>query len=418
MNDGSRESTDIFLSYTGEDRPHAAQVAKALADLGWSVWWDRELLAGQDFEQQIEGVLETARAVVVLWSDVSVGQDFVRNEVNVGLRRKTLVPVRIDAVAKKDIPLSTRHIQTTDLIDWNGEPSSEAFGRLVKALASRIGQPPSVKPDPQRKMARFALASSPREVQPTKLRAKPPGSHTDSEPQPELEPAPPPPVDEEPAPPEPASAPFWTDTDRLAKVLIAVAFLVLAGWAAVSFTGDNRHTNAARRTVESFLEVVAPDSSETSPATDSEIARQIAGLVEPPFFFGADRLATREAIEGRFRAVLARAADSGLVTLEDSDALRMAAVFLAEVRKSAAIGRDVLVEEGLIFDARPTEDEVAEDPFFKPEIDLEDYVRTTIRLAGVPPSTFRELAVFTVMDLSGDAPIRGIKIRPVPRSGD
>jgi TIR domain len=88
--------TDIFISYASEDRDRARKVASALQACGWSVWWDRNIKAGQAFDQVIEHELETAKSVVVLWSKDSVSSEWVRNEAATAAERDVLVPALID----------------------------------------------------------------------------------------------------------------------------------------------------------------------------------------------------------------------------------------------------------------------------------------------------------------------------------
>ncbi len=71
---------DIFISYASDDRARVKPLAEALGRKGWSVWWDRKIIAGQAFDQAIERELETARCVVVLWSAHSTASEWVKNE--------------------------------------------------------------------------------------------------------------------------------------------------------------------------------------------------------------------------------------------------------------------------------------------------------------------------------------------------
>jgi hypothetical protein len=36
----------MFISYAREDRDRARLLAEALQDRGWSLWWDRKIVAG------------------------------------------------------------------------------------------------------------------------------------------------------------------------------------------------------------------------------------------------------------------------------------------------------------------------------------------------------------------------------------
>jgi hypothetical protein len=67
--------TDLFLSYASEDREQASKLASSLEECGWSVWWDRKIVAGETFDQVIERELETAKSVVVLWSKNSIASE-------------------------------------------------------------------------------------------------------------------------------------------------------------------------------------------------------------------------------------------------------------------------------------------------------------------------------------------------------
>src|SRR5262249_16435250 len=108
---------DIFLSYASADRAEAERVATALQKHGRTVWWDRKIIAGDEFDRTIEREIDAARCVVVLWSQTSVGSEWVKNEAAAAAERGTLVPCSIETVK---LPLEFRRKQTADLTGWRG----------------------------------------------------------------------------------------------------------------------------------------------------------------------------------------------------------------------------------------------------------------------------------------------------------
>ncbi len=130
--------SDIFISYSSADRPRAALVAQALAARGWSIWWDRTIPPGRQFDDVIEEALDGARCVVVLWSKASTASSWVRNEASEALRRKALIPALIDDGVK--IPLEFRRLQAADLTRWSGQASTPEFEQFCDAIESEVGR--------------------------------------------------------------------------------------------------------------------------------------------------------------------------------------------------------------------------------------------------------------------------------------
>lgn len=138
--------SDVFLSYASEDRERAGQLANALGQQGWSVWWDRKIIAGQAFDQAIERELDAARAVVVLWSAHSIASEWVKNEAAVAAERGVLVPALIDSVK---LPLEFRRKQTADLVGWQGDGAHPGFQGLCQGVAHAMGtETPAPRPVP------------------------------------------------------------------------------------------------------------------------------------------------------------------------------------------------------------------------------------------------------------------------------
>ena len=129
---------DVFLSYAREDRERARVLARALESHGWSVWWDRKLVAGEAFDETIERQLATAKSVVVLWSEHSISSEWVKNEAAAASERDVLVPVLLDDVKQ---PLEFRRRHAADLTHWSGDLADSEFLGLVAGIAAKTGGP-------------------------------------------------------------------------------------------------------------------------------------------------------------------------------------------------------------------------------------------------------------------------------------
>ena len=120
----------IFLSYAREDIGRAGRIAKALEDAGHSVWWDRELRAGERFSAQIDKALNNADLVVVLWSRASIQSAWVQDEASVGRDSNRLLPILIEAIGP---PLGFRQYQAVDLARMRGARAARVLAEAVAA---------------------------------------------------------------------------------------------------------------------------------------------------------------------------------------------------------------------------------------------------------------------------------------------
>ena len=136
-------NADVLISYARADHPVAEEVARLLEAERYSVWWDRELAAGDEFSDVIERTLDSAKAVIVLWSETSRKSLWVRDEAAVGRDRNRLIPIALDSSPP---PLGFRQIHTVTIGDVRGNARIRAA--FMGSLATLCGRAAAQGPAP------------------------------------------------------------------------------------------------------------------------------------------------------------------------------------------------------------------------------------------------------------------------------
>jgi TolB-like protein/Tfp pilus assembly protein PilF len=158
MSGESSGATTVFVSYSRDDRKRALPVIQLLESAGYAVWWDGKLEGGERFAASTARALDTARAVVVLWSKTSIASHWVHDEATGGRDRKCLVPLSLDG---SDAPLGFRQFQMINISHARmkrGDAAADALLRAVAALHDGAGPalPPTVSGTPDRRMILLA----------------------------------------------------------------------------------------------------------------------------------------------------------------------------------------------------------------------------------------------------------------------
>ena len=130
---------DVFVSYARADKARVAPLVAAIEARGWSVWWDPAIVPGREFDDEIEAEINAAKAVLVVWTPISVASRWVRGEARDAADRNVLVPVRFDHA---HLPMDVRAIHTTDLDDWSGNADGAKTQEFLNALGMLIARAP------------------------------------------------------------------------------------------------------------------------------------------------------------------------------------------------------------------------------------------------------------------------------------
>jgi hypothetical protein len=107
----------VFISYSKPDRELAAHLAKILGNAGHSVWWDRELVGGDEFRAEILARLRESTHALVIWTRNSVRSTWVHDEADEAKAAGRLVPIFHPDIEHRDIPLGFRHMHLVPIHD-------------------------------------------------------------------------------------------------------------------------------------------------------------------------------------------------------------------------------------------------------------------------------------------------------------
>src|SRR5258708_19898764 len=131
--------SDIFISYARSTAAQAQQVAEALRALGYGVWRDDELPAHRAYAEVIAERLNTAKAVIVIWSAEAVKSEWVQSEADQARAARKLVQLTVDG-AKPPMPFHP--MQLSDLAGWTGDPRPPDPNKLVPRLPQPLRHTP------------------------------------------------------------------------------------------------------------------------------------------------------------------------------------------------------------------------------------------------------------------------------------
>lgn len=143
MPDTSSRSLSVFLCHSAGDKPTVRELYQKLNSEGWiDVWLDEEkLLAGQDWEYEIEKALDKTDAVIVALSTSSVSKEgYIQKELrfalDIALEKPEgtifVLPLRLDDCER---PRKLRNIHSLDYFPF--QQRELAYFRLRQSLEQR-----------------------------------------------------------------------------------------------------------------------------------------------------------------------------------------------------------------------------------------------------------------------------------------
>jgi adenylate cyclase len=129
------DSPQIFLSYARSAERVAKTIAGVLRSRGYSLWWDDDLPAHRAYSEIIEERLNSAKAVLVVWSREGAKSEWVRAEADAARHSHKLVQLSIDGVLP---PMPFNQIQCPTLRDWTGDTDEPAWRKIESSIAELV----------------------------------------------------------------------------------------------------------------------------------------------------------------------------------------------------------------------------------------------------------------------------------------
>jgi hypothetical protein len=109
--------SDVFVSYATGDRDLAAAIVGVLEKQRLRVFWDRNIPAGERWQDVLRRHLNNSKCVVAVFTRASLGSSWVALETSVARHRDVLVPLLFDRDIdpQKDLPEIYRDLQIVAL---------------------------------------------------------------------------------------------------------------------------------------------------------------------------------------------------------------------------------------------------------------------------------------------------------------
>jgi hypothetical protein len=123
---------DTFISYKSEEREWASKLSGFLGANGISVWWDRELYAGENYSIKISAELRAASAVIVVWSPRAAESEYVLAEAHYARSKQKLVCTVIEPM---DLPVPFNICNYSELANLAERRHGDA---LLTGIRSRL----------------------------------------------------------------------------------------------------------------------------------------------------------------------------------------------------------------------------------------------------------------------------------------
>jgi MinD-like ATPase involved in chromosome partitioning or flagellar assembly len=127
-----------FLSYAREDRDEVLTVVKDLAELGFRIWWDEEIIGGTDWQSYLKTKIHRCSHILLFISGRSMTSHYVERELRIASEfEKPVLGVRWEW---SDLnPTYKGYVSTYQILERDSPTFEEDLGRAMGTLNPTVG---------------------------------------------------------------------------------------------------------------------------------------------------------------------------------------------------------------------------------------------------------------------------------------
>ena len=129
---------DVFISYKRDERDAIERIAHQLRAIGFEVWFDASMSAGDAFSDEIDREARAARAILVCWSASARDSRWVKAEAMIGFEQDKLAAAYVDGPDGFSPPTPFNAVHAADVRAYLSAPNEAHAG--WRSVLRRIGK--------------------------------------------------------------------------------------------------------------------------------------------------------------------------------------------------------------------------------------------------------------------------------------
>ena len=129
---------DVFISYKRDERDAVERIAHQLRAIGFEVWFDASMSAGDAFSDEIDREARAARAILVCWSASARDSRWVKAEAMIGFEQDKLAAAYVDGPDGFSPPTPFNTVHAADVRAYLSSPNEAHAG--WRSVLRRIGK--------------------------------------------------------------------------------------------------------------------------------------------------------------------------------------------------------------------------------------------------------------------------------------